>query len=133
VERFDPSSGTRPRLTVVDDAADFRQLICDILDDRFEVTAMSGEGTTIEHVVDSRPDLLIIDLRLLPGQLTGIDLLTLVRSHELLGEVPVIVCSADMSQVREHEPRLRAMTGVHILTKPFALEDLEAVLAAALA
>jgi CheY-like chemotaxis protein len=133
MERSDPAPGARRRVAVVDDAVEFLQLIRDVLDDRFDVSVFDGEEIIPEELVATDPDLLIIDLRLAPGQLTGLDLLTLIRAHASLRDVPIIVCSADVSQLRMHEAQLRALPRVALLAKPFALEDLEHAVESALA
>jgi DNA-binding response OmpR family regulator len=42
--------------------------------------------------------------------------------------VPIILCSADVLALREREDELAAIAGVHVLTKPFSLHELEAAM-----
>jgi CheY-like chemotaxis protein len=87
-----------PRITVVNDNPEFLELVRDILDDeRYATTAIDGdlEGA-LERVVESRPELLIIDLRLGTEVLRGWDIAQEVRREPSLESLPVIICSADV-------------------------------------
>ncbi|MGH2429284.1 MAG: PAS domain-containing protein [Candidatus Limnocylindria bacterium] len=124
-EPTSPPGGSRARVTVVNDSQDFLQLMHDLLADRYDVTLFTGEEIATEQLLASRPDILLVDMRLLPGQLSGWDIVILARAHRALRRVPVIICSADMDEIRTRQTAIDRMEGVQVLVKPFDVEILE--------
>jgi CheY-like chemotaxis protein len=129
------TEASRHRVTVVDDDEDILALMRDIIAGMgHDPTTLDGRDLTIETVAATRPDLLILDLRLPLGQdqLTGVELLKLLRRHRAMRRVPVILCSADAQGLAaassEHD-----LDGMHVLTKPFDLDTLEARIREAIA
>ena len=113
---------------MVNDNADFLELMSEILDAEsgYEVSLFSGDdGFPLADLRDSNPNLIIVDLLL--GGASGWEIVTLARADEALASVPVIVCSADVAQLREREDELVAIGNVHILAKPFGIDDLTAL------
>lgn len=113
-----------PRISVVNDNPDFLALMADILDEDagYDVTLFNNDDVTIEEIVDAEPDLLIIDLLL--GGVSGWDLVTLARAHDRLSGVPIIVCSADVAELRDRAADLERVGDVHILAKPFSVDEM---------
>lgn len=113
----------RPRITVVNDNPEFLELMAAVLDEDegYAVTKFDGDATTIDEIAASDPQLLIIDL-LLGGQ-SGWEIVTLARSHGALADVPIIVCSADVTSLRNRAPELNEIGNVHVLPKPFGLDE----------
>lgn len=123
------------RITVINDSPEFLEVISELLEAvGYAVQAFDGSRLTMEQLVETRPDLIILDLRLHPGsaQLTGWDFLLLLRAHRELREIPIIVCSADLAQIREREPELRQIALTWVLPKPFDLDELEDLVSRAL-
>ena len=60
------SAVRRRRISVVNDNADFLELMSAILDEDagYEVSVFAGEDTSIDQLADSKPDLVIVDLLL---------------------------------------------------------------------
>jgi len=102
------------RITVVNDTPEFLELMDEILgrEAGFDVSPLHGEQVTIDEIAGTRPDLLLIDLRLGGGNPTGWDIVLMARVDERLREVPVIVCSADVQQLRQREEEMSAMADV---------------------
>ena len=118
----------RPRISVVNDNADFLELMAAILSDEsgYDVSIFSGsDGFALAELRSSDPDLLIIDLLL--GGASGWEIVTLSRADEALASVPIIVCSADVAQLRDRAEELASIGNVHILSKPFGIDDLLAL------
>jgi DNA-binding response OmpR family regulator len=113
----------RPRITVVNDNPDFLELMSAILDEDagYEVAVYDGETTTLDAIAGSEPDLLIIDLLL--GGVSGWELVVLARADQRLSDVPVIVCSADVAELRERTAELERIGDIHVLEKPFSIEE----------
>jgi CheY-like chemotaxis protein len=125
------SSGQR-RLTVVDDSPELLELFGDALGfDGVEVTLRSS--ATLRDIEQTAPDVLLMDLRLGTDGLAGLDMIRLVRSHPELRRVPIIVCTAAIREVGQHEAELDRIPDLVVLTKPFALRELEACVGEALA
>ena len=114
------------RITVVNESPEFLELVRDILEtDRHETVLIDGErADAAEAVVTSRPDLLLIDIRLGADELHGWEVAKTVRSDASLGPVPVLLCSGDLEALGALETELRGTRNVGTLTKPFAVEDL---------
>ncbi len=122
----------RRRVTVVDDSPELLALLGEALRfDGVEVSLFDGTAT-LDGIEDSDPDLLMIDVRLGSANLHGLDVIRLVRRHERLGDIPIIVCSAAQEQLRQHEQELKEIPNLSILAKPFGLGDLESTVEAAL-
>ena len=77
-------------------------------------------------MVDTRPDLLIVDLRLenRPQEISGWELLVLARSHRRLLDVPVILATADTWELKKRARDLEQVAGVHVRTKPFDMDEM---------
>jgi CheY-like chemotaxis protein len=114
----------RPRITVLNDNPEFLELMSAILDDDagYDVVTFSEATTSVDDLVESRPDLVIVDL-LLAGA-SGWEIVALSRADERLTDVPIIVCSADVASLRERAGELERIGNVHVLAKPFGIDEL---------
>ena len=114
----------RPRISVINDNAEFLDLMSAILDEDagYDVSLFKGEVVEISELVSSDPDLIIVDLLL--GGASGWEIVTLSRSDERLAAVPIIVCSADVTALRDRETDLERIGNVHMLAKPFAIDEI---------
>ncbi len=114
----------RPRISVVNDNPDFLELMSAILDDDagYEVTLFDGEKTSIAELVASDPELVIVDLVL--GGASGWEIVTLTRAEPKLADLPIVICSADVTALRERSDELERIGNVHILEKPFSLDEI---------
>ena len=108
----------RPVILVVDDDVAIRSLIQDILDDVHYKVILVADGsaalTAMETVV---PDLVTLDLDM-PG-MHGVQVLELLRQHEHLRDVKVVV----ISSATLIAPRVKELAQA-ILQKPFDIDDL---------
>jgi CheY-like chemotaxis protein len=114
------------RVTVVNDTPDFLDLVHDILEgDRYETTLIDGDRDDAYEVVRaSRPDLLMIDLRLGGEGLSGWEIAQKVRADPNFVGLPVIVCSADLRAMSELKGDLAGTRHVATLPKPFGIDEL---------
>jgi DNA-binding response OmpR family regulator len=114
----------RPRISVVNDNAEFLDLMSAILDDDagYDVSLFKGEVVEMSELTASDPDLIIVDLLL--GGASGWEIVTLARSDERLAAVPIIVCSADVTALRDRESDLERIGNVRVLAKPFAIDEI---------
>ena len=117
------------RVTVVNDDPAFLELMDDVLEQLgHEASVLSAETASLDSVVDTQPDLLVVDLHLKGDAWTGWRFATAARAHPALAEVPLILASGDHRFLREREEELGAMTDLHVLRKPFTLDDVEGLL-----
>jgi DNA-binding response OmpR family regulator len=113
-----------PRISVVNDNPDFLELMAAILDEDagYEVALHHGDMMPLSELKAARPDLIVMDLLL--GQTSGWELIALARADDALRDVPVVVCSADIAQLRERSTELSKIAGLHVLQKPFSVDEL---------
>jgi len=122
-----PSGGQR--ITVVNDDPDFLALMREIFAaDEYHVTVINGEQiASIDPIRESRPDLLFIDLRLHQNRITGWDIARQVRGDEALRDVPIVLCTGAVDEVRERAEDMAELANVEVLAKPFSLAGLRDV------
>lgn len=120
------------RVTVLDDSPELLELFGDIL--RFDGVEASlfSASATLSEIEASAPDVLVMDLRLAPDRLSGMEMIRLIRAHRALSGVPIIVCSAVIEDMRQHEDALSRIPRCFVLGKPFSLDELESCLSEAL-
>jgi CheY-like chemotaxis protein len=115
------------RVTVVNDSTDFLDLMRELIDDLgHDMTGLVAVKSTIHEVVDTEPELLVVDLVMgnTPQEVSGWELLLLARSHRALRDVPVILCTADIWEVKQRAADLEQISNVHVLTKPFMVDEM---------
>ena len=118
------------RVTVVNDNPEFLDLVHDILEgDRYETTLIDGDlPETVDLIRSSRPDLLMIDVRLgVPGD-HGWEIAQEVRGEPQFETLPVLLCSADTTALAELESGLAETRRVATLAKPFTIDQLVSVI-----
>jgi len=114
----------RPRISVLNDNADFLELMSAILDEDagYDVRLFNGQQIGIDQLADSDPNLIVVDLLL--GGASGWEVVTLSRADERLADVPIIVCSADIAALRDRAEELQQIGNVHVLAKPFGIDEI---------
>ena len=118
------------RVTVVNDNPEFLDLVHDILeDDRYETITIDGDRPdALDAIRASRPDLLMIDLRMGSDGLHGWDIAQQVRADSAFDGLPVLICSADVQALNELEADLEGDSHVGRLIKPFSIDELIAAI-----
>ena len=114
----------RPRISVINDNADFLELMSAILDDDagYDVTVFNGESTAIAEIAAADPALIIVDLLL--GGASGWEIVTLARADERLADVPIIICSADVIALRDRTRRSSSTSATSTSwRKPFGIDE----------
>ncbi len=114
------------RVTVVNDNAEFLDLVHDILEgDRYETTLIDGDRPDVLDLIGSSdPDLLMIDVRLGVEGDHGWEIAQAVRGEPQFSELPVLLCSADVLALKGLESGLAETRSVATLEKPFTIDDL---------
>jgi len=118
------SAGRRERIAVINDDTAFLDLMRELLarEEGYEVIICKEWNNAYQFVKDERPDLLILDIRV-GGEEHGWTILNLLTLDPETRPVPVIVCSASIQSLHEHQPWLDKL-GVCALPKPFDIEML---------
>jgi CheY-like chemotaxis protein len=114
-------------VTVIDDSSEFLQLMDEIIGGLgHTMTLLEAVKTSFEEVIATEPDLLVVDLRLenTPQEVSGWELVILARAHRDLTRIPIILCTADLFELQKRTKELEQIAGVHILAKPFELDDM---------
>jgi CheY-like chemotaxis protein len=120
------ATGTRACILVVDDSADMRHMLADVLRPLgYEVLGAASSGAALSIMAERVPDLVITDL-MMPG-MSGFSLRSLMLRRAELAAVPVIVLSAYWARPRE------TLDAVAVLTKPVNLDRLIGVVERTLA
>ena len=125
----------RHRITVVDDDEDILALMQDIIAGLgHEPTTLVPRGLTITDIARTKPDLLVLDLRLPLGrkQLSGAELVRLLRGHRAMKRIPMVICSADAQGIDSLRREDGHLPNISFIAKPFDLDTLESVIRAAL-
>lgn len=114
------------RITVVNDNPEFLALVDEILEaDRYESTTIDGDQpNALEAIEASRPDLLMIDLRMGTNGHHGWDIALQVRTRPSFDHLPILICSADVPALTALERELEETQHVASLVKPFGIDEL---------
>ena len=103
-------------MLVVEDDSDIASLLSEILENEGYIAVAVSDGDDLIGQLDTRPDLIVLDLRLAHGSAEHI--LQSVRARGM-GDVPVILLSA-AGDLAERAKELGVST---FLAKPFELDD----------
>ena len=132
---LDPLDGTRKpspegaaregRVLLVDDNADMRAYVTEVLQDRFEVEAVGDGAQALDVIRARRPDVVLTDVMM--PRMDGFELLAAIRADAGLREIPVVILSA-----RAGEDSVDGLVqgADDYLVKPFTVEELRARVAA---
>src|ERR671932_828386 len=114
----------RGRLAVINDDTVFLDLMHELLqeDEGYEVLICREWDNAYEFVKEQHPDLVILDIRI-GGEERGWTILNLLTLDPSTRPIPVIVCSAAIQSLHEHQPWLDRF-GICALPKPFDLDML---------
>ncbi len=118
----------RPRVMIVDDDADMRALLRDVLERDGFLVREHATGIGLMPALESwRPDAIVLD-NVMAGT-TGLDLLSPIRRRH--PTTPVVLVTAFGGS--ETEATARRLGATHYLDKPFRVGRLVAMLRSALA
>lgn len=115
------------RVTAITDSPEFLDLMREILTgEGHQMEGLDAAGISVQGMVETDPRLLIVDVRLegRPPGISGWELIVLARSQRELLDVPIILCTSDRWEIEMRAEDLAQIAGVHVLTKPFKVDDL---------
>lgn len=124
------------RVTIIDDDRDVLDLFRELFEsiDGFEVTTYADALPGIRELIDSKPDLMLIDLVLAPEreELSGLQVIHSARSSAELRDVPIVVSYTAQPAMDEAWPGFMQRGDIHTLHKPFELDGFVQVVRTAL-
>jgi len=115
---------SRDRIALINDDTAFLELMRDLLEtmEGYEVLICKESDNAYRFVKEQQPDLILLDIRM-GGQETGWTLLEMLTLDPATRPIPLIVCSAAITDLQAHQPQLDNL-GVDVLPKPFDLDQL---------
>jgi CheY-like chemotaxis protein len=128
------ADGRQPHILIVNDTQEILDLLRELLEEEGYRVSTFVETLTLTRLKMAKPDVIIQDLLFERMQGMGWKFLTMSRLDPDLAPVPLILCTAAMSVVKDEDmaEKLRHLR-VRVVLKPFAAEELLDVVAAALA
>ncbi|MGN1232144.1 MAG: helix-turn-helix domain-containing protein [Candidatus Cryptobacteroides sp.] len=117
------SDGELPVILIVDDNKDIRWLLSDALSDSYRVVEASGLGEAEAILEKSVPDLIITDV-VMDGKDDGFELVRRLRADKYRRSIPVIVCSARVTEQDQIEGMDSGADAY--FTKPFSVSVVKA-------
>jgi CheY-like chemotaxis protein len=123
----------RKRVVVINDTKEILELFRDVLEGELghEVILMSFAPDELNRIVETKPDLLIVDFVIGDREMEGWQLLQKMRMHRDTASIPIVACTAAVRQVRESEAYLLEQ-GIEVVLKPFTIDQLEGAVQRAL-
>src|SRR5579875_1451151 len=119
------------RILVVNDTQEILELFRLLLEDEgYEVMLSSFPIQKVTEIEQMHPDLIILDL-VFGDQKSGWQMLQMLKMWNSTASIPIIVCTAATQLVREQEGYL-VSKGVHVVYKPFDIDELLAAVKQAL-
>ena len=109
------------RIVIADDEVHIRRAAEFKLKRKFDVRCAEDGQEAWELVQEERPDALVTDLQM--PQMDGIELIELVRNHETLHDLPVILLTAKGFELSQDDvfDRLQVFA---LIAKPFSPREL---------
>ncbi len=126
-------SPRRARVAIINDDTAFLDLMQELLEieENYEVLICKEWDNAYQFVRDQQPDLIIQDIRI-GGEEKGWTILNLLTLDPITRPTPIIVCSAAIQSLQEHQEWL-SRYGIKALPKPFDLDVLLATIEQVLA
>jgi DNA-binding NtrC family response regulator len=100
-------------ILIVDDAADIRELLANVLRSSYEVAQVDSGATLKQALTETQPDVVLLDIKLPDAD--GLDLLPLIKKQWPETEVIVLTGNATFEAAVEATKR----GAYHFLNKPF--------------
>ena len=112
------------RILVVNDTQEILELFRMLLEEEegYDVVLSGFPIQQVKDIEHIKPDLIILDL-VLGDEKTGMQMLQMLKMQRSTATIPVLVCTAALQIVREQEGYLVSQ-GVHVVYKPFEIDDL---------
>jgi CheY-like chemotaxis protein len=117
------TTGPSKHILAGDDSPDILVLLRDILEGEGYRVTVRTDALSLADIKMVKPDLVILDHMLEDGAGSGWELLRQLRRDTELSELPVVVCTGAVQQVRDGREELERL-GAEVVLKPFNIEHL---------
>src|SRR5712691_5475788 len=115
------------RILVINDTQEILELFRLLLEtEGYEVILSSFPMQKVQEIEQLKPDLIILDF-LFGDKKLGWQMLQMLKMQRSTSTIPVIICTAAESAVRDQEGYL-VSKGVEVVYKPFDIDTLLAVI-----
>lgn len=117
-------SETKPHILIIDDDPSILEMMCLVLEREggYRVTTTEIVFENVSEIEQLQPDLILLDF-LMQGRQTAWTLLQKLKLHRPTKDIPIILCTAGLSDVKEQES-VFTQKGIPILYKPFDVDEL---------
>jgi DNA-binding response OmpR family regulator len=124
----------RRRIAVINDDPAFLTLVEQVLEsnDAYEAYTYREQDISLGELRAIRPDLILIDV-IVADLPSGWELALVAAADQHLGPVPIIITSPRVPGLARRVDELREVANVHVVSKPFTLEELRGAVHTALA
>jgi CheY-like chemotaxis protein len=118
------SEAKQPCIALINDDTTFLELMRELLQaqEGYDVVICKEGQGAYQFVKEHRPDLVLLDIRM-GGEEIGWTIMELLTLDPSTRPIPLIVCSAAVRQLHEHESILNKYH-ISVLPKPFDLDAL---------
>ncbi len=107
------------RVLVIEDDFLNRMMFCAVLrEGGYQVEEVVDERLTLKEVEEFGPDLIVLDIHL--PHVSGIDIIKLLKSNELLRDIPVLAVTGYVGKGEELKVRSAGASGY--LAKPVSMK-----------
>jgi two-component system KDP operon response regulator KdpE len=119
------------RVLLVEDDVVLRETLVELLrESPYSIVAIPLAEIALQQIVEHRPDLVLLDLGMPPGEMTGAEFLNRLRETPQWATLPVIIVSGLGDVV--NPDLVSAMRVSAVLQKPFDVDVLLRAIAAAI-
>ncbi len=117
-------SKTKAHILIIDDDQSILEMMRLILEEegKYHVTTCEIVFEDVGEVERLHPDIILLDF-LMQGRQTGWTLLQKLKLHRPTKDIPIVLCTAGLSDIKEQEP-IFTQKGIPILYKPFDIDEL---------
>jgi CheY-like chemotaxis protein len=114
----------KAHILIIDDDQSILEMMRLVLEEEggYRVTTAESIFEDVAAVERLQPDLILLDF-LLQGRNTGWNFLQKLRLHRPTKDIPIVLCTAALSDVKDQESIL-IQKGIPVLYKPFDVDEL---------
>jgi DNA-binding NtrC family response regulator len=112
---------TSPRVCIIDDEPPFIRLCEHILaSEGYGFESLEDLARAAEAVATSRPDVVVLDIRL-GSEADGLQILAQLASNASTRDIPILICTASRDLLTTHQDLIEEL-GCEVVEKPFDVE-----------
>lgn len=116
-----PERGPVPRLMIVDNEEEIRDLMEMALRKEFEITSARDGVEAIENIVMYQPDMMIVDIMM--PKMNGYQLIQTMRRNVAYKDMPILVVSGKATP--RDQAYVERLGGTAFIAKPFEIEQVQ--------